>query len=290
MYVTTRLEQGVRVRRADRQAALGLRSEGAAASRRCNACCDVVNRGVAVWKGKVYRRHARRPADRARRRDRQAGLGACRPSTRRKPLHDHRRAARRRRARCSSATAAPSIGVRGYVTAYDADDRQAGLALLHRARRSGEAGFENAVAGDGREDLDTASGGSSAAAARCGTRSPTIPSSTCSTSAPATARPWNQQLRSPGGRRQPVPVLDRRAEAGHRRVRLALPDDARRDAGTTPPRSTIILADLTIDGAPRKVLMQAPKNGFFYVLDRATGELHLGEALSSTSTGPPAST
>lgn len=35
----------------------------------------------------------------------------------------------------------------------------------------------------------------------------------------------------------------------------------------------MILADLTIDGALRKVLMQAPKNGFFYVLDRVTGEL-----------------
>lgn len=35
----------------------------------------------------------------------------------------------------------------------------------------------------------------------------------------------------------------------------------------------IILADLTVDGAPRKVLMQAPKNGFFYVLDRANGKL-----------------
>ena len=35
----------------------------------------------------------------------------------------------------------------------------------------------------------------------------------------------------------------------------------------------MILADLAIDGRPRKVLLQAPKNGFFYVLDRATGEL-----------------
>lgn len=35
---------------------------------------------------------------------------------------------------------------------------------------------------------------------------------------------------------------------------------------------SMISADLTIDGRPRKVLMQAPKNGFFYVLDRATGE------------------
>jgi len=35
-----------------------------------------------------------------------------------------------------------------------------------------------------------------------------------------------------------------------------------------------VLADLKIDGATRKVLMQANKNGFFYVLDRATGKLY----------------
>ncbi|MFT4823666.1 MAG: quinohemoprotein ethanol dehydrogenase [Halioglobus sp.] len=35
----------------------------------------------------------------------------------------------------------------------------------------------------------------------------------------------------------------------------------------------MILAEVNIDGAVRKVLMQAPKNGFFYVLDRETGEL-----------------
>jgi glucose dehydrogenase len=35
----------------------------------------------------------------------------------------------------------------------------------------------------------------------------------------------------------------------------------------------ITLADLTIDGAERKVLLQAPKNGFFYVIDRADGTL-----------------
>src|SRR6266446_3211338 len=35
----------------------------------------------------------------------------------------------------------------------------------------------------------------------------------------------------------------------------------------------LVLADLTIDGKRRKVLMQANKNGFFYVLDRKTGKL-----------------
>ena len=35
----------------------------------------------------------------------------------------------------------------------------------------------------------------------------------------------------------------------------------------------IILSDLEIKGKKRKVLMQAPKNGFFYVLDRTNGKL-----------------
>jgi quinohemoprotein ethanol dehydrogenase len=35
----------------------------------------------------------------------------------------------------------------------------------------------------------------------------------------------------------------------------------------------MILRDLNIGGRVRRVLMQAPKNGFFYVLDRETGEL-----------------
>ena len=40
----------------------------------------------------------------------------------------------------------------------------------------------------------------------------------------------------------------------------------------------IVLATLDIGGRPRKVLMQAPKNGFFYVIDRETGKLISAEA------------
>ncbi|MEQ8345977.1 MAG: PQQ-dependent dehydrogenase, methanol/ethanol family [Sneathiellaceae bacterium] len=35
----------------------------------------------------------------------------------------------------------------------------------------------------------------------------------------------------------------------------------------------LVLADIEVGGTPRKVVMQANRNGFFYVLDRATGEL-----------------
>ena len=35
----------------------------------------------------------------------------------------------------------------------------------------------------------------------------------------------------------------------------------------------MVLADIEWRGEPRKVLMQAPKNGFFFILDRESGEL-----------------
>jgi len=45
----------------------------------------------------------------------------------------------------------------------------------------------------------------------------------------------------------------------------------------------IVLADLEIDGRERKVLMQAPKNGFFYVIDRTNGELISAEPFVETT-------
>jgi alcohol dehydrogenase (cytochrome c)/quinohemoprotein ethanol dehydrogenase len=47
--------------------------------------------------------------------------------------------------------------------------------------------------------------------------------------------------------------------------------------------SPLILADLSIAGRERAVIMQAPKNGFFYVLDRATGELLSADPYTTTT-------
>jgi quinohemoprotein ethanol dehydrogenase len=44
--------------------------------------------------------------------------------------------------------------------------------------------------------------------------------------------------------------------------------------------ANIVMATIPVDGKPRKVLMQSPTNGFFYVLDRRTGKL-----LSAEKTG-----
>jgi quinohemoprotein ethanol dehydrogenase len=45
----------------------------------------------------------------------------------------------------------------------------------------------------------------------------------------------------------------------------------------------LILADITIKGQPRKVIMQASKDGFFYVLDRLTGKFISGQPFVKVS-------
>ncbi|MGE0776340.1 MAG: PQQ-binding-like beta-propeller repeat protein, partial [Sphingomonadaceae bacterium] len=45
----------------------------------------------------------------------------------------------------------------------------------------------------------------------------------------------------------------------------------------------IMLMDRVIDGKRRKLLVQAPKNGFFYVLDRVTGELLSAEPFTKVN-------
>ena len=45
----------------------------------------------------------------------------------------------------------------------------------------------------------------------------------------------------------------------------------------------LILADLTIKGQPRKVIMQANKNGFYYVIDRITGKFISGQPFAQVT-------
>lgn len=47
--------------------------------------------------------------------------------------------------------------------------------------------------------------------------------------------------------------------------------------------SDMVLADLQIEGKPRKVLLQAPSNGFFYVIDRHTGKLISAEKIGKAN-------
>ncbi len=94
--------------------------------------------------------------------------------------------------------------------------------------------------------------------------------------------PWNRKIRSPGGGDNlflcSVVALD--------------PDtgDYLWHYQTTPGESwdynsnmDMVLADLTIEGRQRKAMLHAPKNGFFYVIDRTNGELISAEPFTTTT-------
>jgi len=56
-----------------------------------------------------------------------------------------------------------------------------------------------------------------------------------------------------------------------------------REAWDYKATANMIATTLVIDGKPRKVLMQAPTNGFFYVLDRETGKLISAEKIGKAT-------
>lgn len=93
---------------------------------------------------------------------------------------------------------------------------------------------------------------------------------------------YNPRLRSPGGGDNlflaSIVALD--ADTGkyiwHYQVNPS-------EAWDFKATSDMILAKLRIDSKPHRVLMQAPTNGFFYVLDRDTGKLLSAEKLGKVT-------
>ena len=84
--------------------------------------------------------------------------------------------------------------------------------------------------------------------------------------------PWNPVYRSPGGgdNLYICSIIALKAATGeyvwHYQTTPA-------DTWDFDATQHMVLAEIEIEGKARSVLMQASKNGFFYVLDRATGEL-----------------
>ena len=89
--------------------------------------------------------------------------------------------------------------------------------------------------------------------------------------------PWNQKARDPSGGDNlflcSIIAVDAKTGAYKWHYQINPGDTWDYNAAMD-----IELADLVIDGKPRKVLMTAPKNGFFYVIDRTNGKLISAEA------------
>lgn len=235
-----------------------------------HACCDAVNRGVALWGTNVF---AASLDGRLRALDRDTGAVVWEVDTRLNDVDSYTitGAPRVVNGKVIIGNGGAEMSVRGYVTAYDAatgeqvwrfftvpgnpadgfeDKTQEWIATTWSGEwwKNGKGGGTawDSFAFDPELNLLYIGVGNSAS--------------------------WNRKVRSPeGGDNLFVSSIvavnaDTGAYAWHYQTTPG-------DHWDYTAAQHMILAEIPFGGKPRRVLMQAPKNGFFYVLDRKTGEL-----------------
>ncbi len=237
-------------------------------------CCDAVNRGVAVWGDSVFVGTLDGYLAAI---DAATGEERWRVDTiDRKPPY--------------SITGAPRVvnglviignggaefaGIRGYVSAYNANTGEL-VWRFHTVPGNPEEGFENEALkqaaetwtgewwklGGGGTVWDSMAYDAELDLLYIGV---------------GNGSPWNRQIRSPDGGDNLFlsSIVALRPDTGEYVWHYQTTPGDSWDFTAT---QHMILADLEIGGSNRKVLMQAPKNGFFYVLDRTSGELLSAEA------------
>jgi quinohemoprotein ethanol dehydrogenase len=237
-----------------------------------NACCDVVNRGVAVWKGKVY---AATLDGRLLALDAATGKLVWETLTiDRNFRYTITGAPRVARGKVFIGNGGAEMGVRGYVSAYDADSGKLAW-RFYTVPGNPANGFENAAmeraAKTWTGEWWKLGGG--------GTVWDSIvydPELDLLYIGVGNGSPWNQHLRSPAGGDNLFlsSIVALKPETGEYVWHY---QETPGEMWDYTASQQIILADIPADipigGQSRKVILHAPKNGFFYVLDRATGAL-----------------
>ena len=247
------------------------------------ACCDVVSRGGALWKDKLILATL---DGRLIALDRKTG----------KPVWTVKTIDREGR---YAVTGAPRVfdgkvligsggadfGARGYVTAYDADTGKQlwrfyivpGDPAKPDGAVSDKVLAEKAVPTWNGEWWKHGGGGGNAWDAIV--YDPELKLIYIGT---GNGGPMPQAFRSPGGGDNLFlsSIVAVRADTGEYVWHYQESPGEEWDYTATQP---IVLADLAIGGRTRKVLMQAPKNGFFYVIDRETGKFISAEPYSKVT-------
>ena len=250
-------------------------------------CCDVVNRGVAVYKGKIYvgvfdgRLEAL-----------DAKTGALIWSTvtvdQSKP-YTITQAPRIVKGNVLIGNGGADLGVRGYASAYDAETGTLVWRFYtapnpeKKADGAASDSIFKALANDTWGDTGawTTEGGG-------GTVWDSIIYDDVNNSVligVGNGAPWNAKVRDPESNGDnlflsSIVALD--ADSGEYKWHF---QTTPRDQWDYTATQQIMIADLPLgtDGASRRVVMQAPKNGFFYVLDAEDGEFISGEAYVQTN-------
>jgi PQQ-dependent dehydrogenase (methanol/ethanol family) len=233
------------------------------------ACCDVVNRGVAVWNGRVY---VGTIDGRLVALDAATGEPAWSVDTlvRRDIAYTITGAPRVVKGKVIIGNGGAEYGVRGYVSAYDTEsgalawrwftvpgDPSLGFETETLAQAARTWNGEWWRLGGGGTVWDSMAYDPELDLLFIGT---------------GNGSPWNRALRSPGGGDNLFlsSIVALKPDDGSYVWHYQTTPGESWDYTATQP---LIVADLNIDGAQRRVVMQAPKNGFFYVLDAATGRL-----------------
>ena len=250
--------------------------------RAVRACCDVVNRGVAYWDGRVFvgtldgrlialEAHTGKP------------IWSIVTVDQSKP-YTITGAPRVIHGKVVIGNGGAELGVRGYISAYDVAD---GKLAWRFYTVPGQPGHKDGAASDDiMERLAskswtgqwwTESGGGGG-----GTVWDSMaydPQLNLLYIGVGNASYWNAKYRSPGGGDNLFvsSIVALKPDTGEYVWHYQQVPGDEWDYTAT---QHIILSDLRIGGAMRKVLMQAPKNGFFYVIDRTNGELISAEPFS----------
>lgn len=232
------------------------------------ACCDVVNRGVALYKGRVYvgTLDGRLMAVDASSGEKIWEVLTVDPNE----SYTITGAPRVYDGKVIIGNSGAEYGVRGYVTTYDALTGEE-IWRFYTVPGNPELGFENEAMRKASETWtgkwwETGGGGTAWDAFAydpdlkliyVGVGNGTL---------------WNQEFRSPGGGDNLYlsSIVALNAEDGSLAWYYQTTPGDTWDYTAT---QQIILADMNVNGQERKTLMQAPKNGFFYIVDRTNGEL-----------------
>ena len=234
------------------------------------ACCDIVNRGVAVYEGKVFFASL------------DGRLFSLNAETGEKiwevdTITD--------RSRAYTITGAPRVakgkvfignggaeyGVRGYVTAYDTETGKQ-VWRFFTVPGDPSLGFEDpamemaAKTWKGTNWWEFGGGG-------------TVwnsivydPDFNNVYLGVGNGSPWTREIRSPGGGDNlflaSIVAVD--ADTGKYKWHYQTTPEDNWDYTAV---QDMALADMKVDGENKKVLLQAPKNGFFYVIDRSNGKV-----------------